>query len=80
MPCYIKVLQQFDLVSDWNNALLKIRQEVFEGAEEEGDETKEAERKEEKQAQVFFVITSFLAGLLKTNFQVEIIKRFKLGK
>ena len=53
MSCYIKVSQHFDSVSYLKNALLKIRQEVLEGAEEEGDETKEAERKEEKQAQVF---------------------------
>ena len=49
-------LQDFVFSNDfrWRNAFLKIRQEVSEGAEEKGDETKKAKRKEEKQAQVFF--------------------------
>ena len=51
---YACKISYFQMISGWRNAFLKIRQEVSEGAEEKGDETKKAKRKEEKQAQVFF--------------------------
>ena len=51
---YAFKISHFQMISGWHNAFLKIRQEVSEGAEEKGDETKKAKRKEKKQAQVFF--------------------------
>ena len=73
---YACKISYFQMISGWRNAFLKIRQEVSEGAEEKGDETKKAKRKEEKQAQVFSL--SNACNPLTAICQVEVIQRVQL--